>query len=82
MVDFDFFSESRLKAIKWLFSFMGGGQAETPQDQGNTWVVLVPSVNPEEKGVKVSFLTPLHSDELENRTSLMMVFCRLPPLLT
>lgn len=27
------------------------GQAETLQDQGNTWVVLVPSGNPEEKGV-------------------------------
>lgn len=54
-VDFDFFSEKPLdrEAIKAAFPFMG--QAETLQDRSNTWVVLVPSGNPEEKGVKVSF---------------------------
>lgn len=54
-VDFDFFSEKPLdrEAIKAAFPFMG--HAETLQDQGNTWVVLVPSGNPTEKSVKVSF---------------------------
>lgn len=55
-VDFDFFSEKPLdrEAIKAAFPFMG--QAETLQDQGNTWVVLVPW-KPREKGVKVLFGT-------------------------
>ncbi|MBW4048961.1 MAG: nucleotidyl transferase AbiEii/AbiGii toxin family protein [Proteobacteria bacterium] len=54
-VDFDFFSEKPLDrdAIKAAFPFME--KAGTLQDQGNTWVVLVPSGNPEEKDVKVSF---------------------------
>jgi hypothetical protein len=54
-VDFDFFSEKPLdrEAIKAAFPFMG--HAETLQDQGNTWVVLVPSGNATEKSVKVSF---------------------------
>lgn len=54
-VDFDFFSEKPLdrEAIKSAFPFIS--QAQTLQDQGNTWVVLVPSGNTEEKDVKVSF---------------------------
>ena len=54
-VDFDFFSEKSLdrNAIKVAFSFME--QSTTLQDQDNTWVVLVPAGNAEEKGVKVSF---------------------------
>lgn len=54
-VDFDFFSEKPLDrdAIKAAFPFMA--QAQTLQDQGNTWVALVHSGNPEEKCVKVSF---------------------------
>ena len=54
-VDFDFFSEKPLDrdTIKAAFPFLE--QAETLQDQGNTWVVLVPSGNSEEQGVKVSF---------------------------
>ena len=44
-VDFDFFSEKPCDrgAIKAAFPFMK--QAQTLQDQGNTWVVLVPSGN-------------------------------------
>ncbi len=54
-VDFDFFSEKPLDrdTIKAAFPFMV--QAETLQDQGNTWVVLVPSVTPDKRVVKVSF---------------------------
>lgn len=54
-VDFDFFSGQPLdrEAIKAAFPFMEN--AETLQDQGNTWVVLVPSEDTEEQSVKVSF---------------------------
>lgn len=54
-VDFYFFSEKPLDrdTIQAAFPFMA--QAETLQDQSNTWVVLVPSGNLAEKAVKVSF---------------------------
>lgn len=60
-IDFDFFSEKPLdrEAIKAAFPFME--QATTLQDQGNTWVVLVPVGVAEREGregrehVKVSF---------------------------
>lgn len=54
-VDFDFFSENALdrEGIKAAFPFMA--HATTLQEQANTWVVLVPSVQPDELGVKVSF---------------------------
>lgn len=54
-IDFDFFSEKPLnrEAIKAAFPFMEN--AETLQEQGNTWVVLVPSEKAQEQSVKVSF---------------------------
>lgn len=54
-IDFDFFSDKPLDrdSIKIAFPFME--RAETLQDQGHTWVVLIPSGNPEERDVKVSF---------------------------
>lgn len=54
-IDFDFFSENLLDrdAIQAAFPFMA--QATTLQDQGNTWVVLVPHGNSETEQVKVSF---------------------------
>jgi hypothetical protein len=54
-VDFDFFSEKPLdrEAIKAAFPFVA--QSTTLQDQGNTWVVLVPYGNSEREHVKVSF---------------------------
>ena len=54
-VDFDFFSEKPLdrEAITAAFPFMQ--QSTTLQDNGNTWVVLVPYGNSEREHVKVSF---------------------------
>ena len=54
-VDFDFFSEKPLdrEAITAAFPFMQ--QSTTLQDNGNTWVVLVPNGNSEREHVKVSF---------------------------
>lgn len=54
-VDFDFFSEKPLdrSAIKAAFPFME--QPTTLQDQGDTWVVLAASGNPEREQVKISF---------------------------
>jgi hypothetical protein len=54
-VDFDFFSEKPLdrETIKAAFPFMA--QSTTLQDQGNTWVVLVPYGDSEREHVKVSF---------------------------
>ena len=54
-VDFDFFSEKPLdrEAITAAFPFMQ--QSTTLQDNGNTWVVLVPYGNSEREYVKVSF---------------------------
>lgn len=58
-VDFDFFADKPLDrdTLKAAFPFLA--RAETLQDQGNTWVVLVPSGEPEEQGVKVSFFGAL-----------------------
>ena len=54
-VDFDFFSEKPLdrEAITAAFPFMQ--QSTTLQDNGNTWIVLVPYGNSEREHVKVSF---------------------------
>ncbi len=54
-VDFDFFSDKPLdrEAIKSAFPFVA--RSTTLQDQGNTWVVLVPHENSEREYVKVSF---------------------------
>ncbi len=54
-VDFDFFSEKPLDrgAIAAAFSFIA--QSTTIQDRGNTWTVIVPYGDTENKHVKVSF---------------------------
>lgn len=54
-VDFDFFSERPLdrEALKAACPFMD--RATTLQDQGNTWVVLVPAGKAQGGHVKVSF---------------------------
>lgn len=54
-VDFDFFSEKPLdrEAIKAALPFMA--RSTTLQDQGSTWVVLVPYGHSQRESVKVSF---------------------------
>ncbi len=54
-VDFDFFSEKPLdrQTIKAAFPFVA--RSTTIQDQGNTWVVLVPDGDSEKDHVKISF---------------------------
>ena len=54
-VDFDFFSEKPLdrETIKAAFPFVA--RSTTIQDQGNTWVVLVPDGDSEKDHVKISF---------------------------
>lgn len=58
-VDFDFFSEKPLdrETIKSAFPFVA--RSTTIQDQGNTWVVLVPNGDSEKDHVKISFFGTL-----------------------